>query len=186
VRASNAFLACATVLSIVACGSASTPPPAPPAPAGRAAKTGSSPELARLRGQADRLLGGGPAAFRAQLRALHGHPVVVNKWASWCPPCRAEFPFLRDQARRRAGRVAFLGVNSQDADADAAEFLRRNPVGYPSYRDPDMEVARVFKGTAAFPTTAFYDARGRLAYFKQGGYATEAKLAEDIERYALR
>jgi hypothetical protein len=44
-------------------------------------------------------------------------------------------------------------------------------------------VAAVFKGVGAFPTTAFYDARGRLAYVKQGGYASERKLAEDIERY---
>lgn len=184
-RASTTLFAFALALGAAACGSAA-PPPAPPPPAPMASERGSPPELARLRSQADSLLGGGPDAFRAQLRRLRGNPVVVNKWASWCPPCRAEFPFFRDQASRRRGKVAFIGVNSQDADGDAREFLRQNPVGYPSFRDPDMEVARVFKAVGAFPTTAFYDASGRLVYFKQGGYATEAKLAEDIERYALR
>ena len=47
-----------------------------------------------------------------------------------------------------------------------------------------LEVAAVFNGVQAFPTTAFYDSKGELAFVHQGNYATEAKLAEDIERYA--
>jgi cytochrome c biogenesis protein CcmG/thiol:disulfide interchange protein DsbE len=110
--------------------------------------------------------------------------VVVNKWASWCPPCRAEFPFFQRQATKRARKVAFLGVDSQDTDGDAREFLREFPVPYPSYKDPQLGVAGVFKGVQAFPTTAFYDSKGELAFVHQGGYPTEAKLAEDIDRYA--
>lgn len=163
----------------------SGPPPAPPR-APETAVAGASPELRRVRRQADRLLDGGAPAFRERLRELEGHPVVVNKWASWCPPCRAEVPFLRRQAERRASKVAFLGVDSQDAEAEAEAFLRQMRPGYPSYRDPDLEVAQEMRGVAAFPTTTFYDRRGELAYVKQGGYATERKLAEDIERYALR
>ncbi len=56
---------------------------------------GSPPTLAALHGQADRLLGGGLSAFRARLAALHGYPVVVNKWASWCGPCQSEFPVFQ-------------------------------------------------------------------------------------------
>ena len=80
--------------------------------------------------------------------------------------------------------MAFLGVDSNDNDADARRFLRQFPLSYPSYRDPDSEVAAVFKGVQAFPVTAFYDSKGRMAYLHQGGYATEEKLAQDIERYA--
>lgn len=144
---------------------------------------GLPPELAKLHAQAGELLDGGPDAFRARLEELEGHPVVVNKWASWCAPCRAEFPFFRSQAEKRSGEVAFLGVDSQDNAGDAAAFLDEFPVPYPSYLDPDLEVADVMGGVAAFPTTAFYDANGELAYLKQGGYATEEQLAADIDRY---
>ncbi|MGI8673797.1 MAG: TlpA family protein disulfide reductase [Thermoleophilaceae bacterium] len=183
-RAAVAILAGLALLVLAACGErpADRPPGPLPAPP-RVSTEDLPPALAELRGEGNRLITGGPERFREQLAELRGHPVVVNKWASWCGPCRAEFPFFRSQAAKRARQVAFIGVNSQD-DPDAAEaFLRRLPPGYPSYIDRDLEVAAVFKGVAAFPTTAFYDARGRLAYVKQGGYASERKLAEDIERY---
>ena len=173
------------VLALAGCGSDPGPPDAAPRPAEkRAALTGSPPALRALHAQSNLLLGGGPAAFRARLRELRGHPVVVNKWASWCGPCRSEFPFFQRLSARLGRRVAFLGVDSNDSDADARSFLRRYPVSYPSYGDPDQKVARVFNATVAFPATAFYDARGRLAYVHQGAYATEAKLREDITRYA--
>ena len=134
--------------------------------------------------QRNELLGGGGEAFRDRLEELRGYPVVVNKWASWCGPCRAEFPFFQRQAVQRARQVAFIGVNSTDNDASAEEFLEEFPVTYPSYKDPDQEVAGVFDGVAAFPSTAFYDSKGKLRYLKQGGYPKESKLAADIERYA--
>jgi cytochrome c biogenesis protein CcmG/thiol:disulfide interchange protein DsbE len=142
-----------------------------------------APELAEVRSQANELLGGGADAFEERLAELEGHPVVVNKWASWCAPCRAEFPFFRSQAEKREGKVAFLGVNSMDSAEEAGAFLDELPIPYPSYTDPNQEVARVFRGHFAFPTTAFYDEKGELAYVKQGGYASEEQLAEDIERY---
>jgi cytochrome c biogenesis protein CcmG, thiol:disulfide interchange protein DsbE len=173
------------VVALAGCGSGGGPPSAaPPAADTSRALAGSPPVLASLHAQRNRLLGGGAEGFRTRLRALRGHPVVVNKWASWCGPCRAEFPFFQRLSTELGARVAFLGVNSQDNDGDAAGFLRRYPVSYPSYRDPDQEVARVFGATVGFPSTAFYDARGKLAYVHQGGYASEAKLREDIGRYA--
>jgi thiol-disulfide isomerase/thioredoxin len=109
---------------------------------------------------------------------------VVNKWASWCPPCRAELPFFQRLSAELGREVAFLGVDSDDNPGDARDFMRRFPVSYPSYEDPDQRVAAVFKGHLAFPTTAFYDASGRLTFVHQGGYATEARLRQDVERYA--
>jgi cytochrome c biogenesis protein CcmG, thiol:disulfide interchange protein DsbE len=133
---------------------------------------------------APRLLDGGVQAFKAELVDLRGRPVVVNKWASWCSPCRAEFPHLRRQADKRRGEVAFLGVNSNDNDAAARGFLQENPVPFRSFKDPDSNIAREMKAPIAFPATAFYDGKGRLEYTRQGVYSTEAQLAEDIERYA--
>jgi thiol-disulfide isomerase/thioredoxin len=142
------------------------------------------PRLAALADQANQLLDGGVDAYREQLRKLRGYPVVVNKWASWCPPCRAEFPFFQSQALKRGARIAFLGVDSQDNDSDARAFLKEFPVPYPSFTDPDLKIAAELEGAVAFPTTAFYDSTGKIAYVHQGGYASEQQLVEDIERYA--
>lgn len=147
------------------------------------ALAGAPEPLAALHEQGNEILGGGAAAFRDRLRELRGYPVVVNKWASWCGPCRAEFPFFQRQALERGKEVAFVGVNSADNRGDAERFLEEYPVPYPHYEDPDSEIAAVFRGVQAFPSTAFYDKDGELVYLKQGGYATEGKLAEDIERY---
>ena len=157
---------------------------APTATQSAEALDGAPPALASLHSQANRLLDGGPQAFRRRLAELRGHPVVVNKWASWCGPCRGEFPFFQRQAVRLGREVAFIGVNAQDNDEDAERFLEEFPVSYPHYRDPEQEVAKVFAGNIGFPTTAFYDRQGKLVIAKQGGYTTEAKLVEDIERYA--
>jgi cytochrome c biogenesis protein CcmG, thiol:disulfide interchange protein DsbE len=116
--------------------------------------------------------------------AKQGKPVVVNKWASWCGPCRHEFPFFGNQARKRKGEVAFVGVNSQDNRADAQEFLAEHPVPYKHFEDPNQEIAASFDGVQGFPVTAFYRANGEREYVHIGGYASEADLAEDIERYA--
>jgi len=179
--------ACAAAISLAACGGAGHPRSAAPSPAAAArALAGSPPALAALHRESGALLGGGAKAFRAGLVALRGHPVVVNKWASWCAPCRSEFPFLQRLSVSLGRRVAFLGVDSNDDAGDASRFLRSYPVSYPSYADPHQEVAQVFGATLAFPTTAFYDSRGRLAFVHQGAYATEAKLAEDIGRYTGR
>jgi thiol-disulfide isomerase/thioredoxin len=124
-----------------------------------------------------------PAGFRRRLAELRGYPVVVNKWASWCGPCRAEFPLFQKQALARGKRVAFVGVDGNDNDGDAKAFLRQFPVSYPSYRDPNLKISAAFKAVG-FPATAFYDSKGGLAFVHQGGYATERTLAEDVARYA--
>ena len=171
---------CACV-ALVACDSDDQPESAP---VDSARLAGAPAPLAALHAEANRLLEGGSEAFERRLNALRGHPIVVNKWASWCGPCRHEFPFLQKQAAKRGKRVAFIGVNSNDNDREAREFLRDFPVPFPSYKDPRLEVAAVFNAVQAFPTTAFYDSKGKLAYVHQGGYPSEAKLAADIERYA--
>lgn len=145
---------------------------------------GAPPALASLHRESNQLLGGGEDAFRKRLASLRGHPVVVNKWASWCGPCRAEFPFFQKVATERGSEIAFIGVNSTDNDRQAEEFLDEFPVPFPSYKDPNLRIAQVFNGAGAFPSTAFYDAKGELRFLHQGAYATEEKLIEDIERYA--
>ena len=148
------------------------------------AKTGGDP-LARLKAEQNQLLDGGPEAFEARLAELRGHPVVVNQWASWCGPCRYEFPFFQRLAKKYDGRVAFLGVDSRDSRDAAAAFLKKYPVPFPHFYDKDTRIARLFRGGRAWPTTAFYDASGRLAYTHMGAYPDEARLEADIRKYAL-
>src|SRR3954465_6543235 len=176
-RRMGVLVVCA--LALGACGSSD------PKSAGKPdteALEGSPPALAALHDQGNQLLGGGADAFKQRLRKLRGYPVVVNKWASWCAPCRGEFPYFQRQAQKLGRRTAFLGVNSDDNDGDARSFLRQFPVSYPSYKDGNLAIAAVFNGVQAFPTTAFYDKRGDLAFVHQGGYQSEQKLAADVRR----
>src|SRR3954467_6244389 len=121
-----------------------------------ASLAGAPAPLASLYDQGCQILGGGPAAFKARLASLRGHPVVVNQWASWCGPCRAEFPHFQRLSRSLGKRVAFLGVDSMDNNGDAAAFLERYPVAYPSYIDGDGKVAQVMGGVGPLPKTVFY------------------------------
>ena len=146
---------------------------------------GAPAPLAAVHAQANELLGGERTAVRERLADLKGQPVVMNKWASWCGPCRAEFPHFQSLSVELGKRVAFLGLNSGDNRGDAAEFLSEFPVSFPSYTDPNEKVALDLGASAAYPVTIFYDASGEQTFVKQGQYATEAALRADVERYAL-
>ncbi len=149
------------------------------------ALAGSPPALAALHRQGDDLLPGGKDAYEARLRELRGYPTVVNVWASWCGPCRFEFQNFQRAAAGLGKRVAFLGVDSEDSEDAASTFLEEAPVPYPSYTDPDKEIAESIGASHGYPDTAFYDRRGNLVYLKQGPYVEESELRADIARYAL-
>ena len=144
---------------------------------------GAPAPLAALHKQSDELLEGGPDAFRARLRELRGHPVVINKWASWCGPCRAELPILQDIATERGKEIAFVGVNARDKRPAAERFVARYPVPYPSYEDPGEAIARAMKAPSNFPVTLFVDAQGKTVFTHQGGYRTAADLNADIDEH---
>ena len=183
-RSLLAILACAG-LFLGSCSSSDDAPPTPPAaPNYGKLLDGAPPPLAALHRQAGEFLEGSAESFRARLGKLRGYPVVVNMWASWCGPCRAEFPLFQRQAGKRGKEIAFIGVNSSDNKGDAGDFLRDHPVPFPHFDDPYGDVAGEFRGPQVFPTTAFYNARGKLAYVHLGEYLSEGSLAEDIDRYA--
>jgi thiol-disulfide isomerase/thioredoxin len=147
------------------------------------ALAGSPPPLAALHKQANDLLPGGQEAFEGRIARLRGYPVVVNVWASWCIPCRQEFPVLQKLSARYGKTVAFLGLNSEDSDDAAATFLREDPLSYPSYTDPHKSIAESI-GVVGFPDTAFYDRSGKLVHLKQGPYREDSELEADVRRYA--
>jgi cytochrome c biogenesis protein CcmG/thiol:disulfide interchange protein DsbE len=177
-------LAIVSLIALGACGTEATDTTSK-APDYKRALAGAPKPLAALYAQPNQLLEGGTGAFGNRIDALKGYPVVVNQWASWCGPCRAEFPWFQKASAKYGKQVAFLGVNSQDSDAAAKTFLGEEPVPYPSYVDPDKDIGGVLKATLGLPDTAFFDRSGELVFTKQGPYTDQAALVADIQKYAL-
>jgi len=147
------------------------------------------PPLQELRGDANALLGVGPDEFERRLESLRGFPIVVNAWASWCGPCRHEFPFFQSQAVEHGDEIAFLGVDVADSTAAAETFLSELPLPYPSYEDPgsgvaDAPIAKLLDVGPGIPNTIFLDRSGDVAYHWRGSYAEEEELASHIDEYA--
>ena len=165
---------------------AATPSSAPPSASQvRSALRGSPAALAALHAQGGRLLDGGGSAFKARLARLRGHPVVVNEWASWCPPCQNEFPFFADASVRYGTRVGFVGLDVNDGAGSARAFVAKHPVSYPSYSDDGGKASDWLGRSIGLPTTVFLDARGKVISTHVGQYRDVAALAADIDRHAL-
>jgi cytochrome c biogenesis protein CcmG, thiol:disulfide interchange protein DsbE len=148
------------------------------------AKLQSAPApLASLYGQPSAILDGGKDAFEKRISGLAGHPAVVNKWASWCRPCRAEFPVLQQVATQRGTQVAFLGINGADKRPAAERFLAEHPLPYPSYEDPHEDIAQERHAAKYFPVTVFIDERGKTIFTHAGEYTSAAELNADIDKY---
>ena len=161
------------------------------APAPRSTSTGgytqklasSPPALTKVHRQAGQLLGSEPA-LAARLRSLRGYPVVLNVWASWCGPCRSEFPLFANASVTYGRRVAFLGADTEDQATNARAFLAKHPVAYPSYQ-ASTEALSSLAAFEGVPTTMFFDRSGKLVYLHAGQYDAQGTLDRDIESYAL-
>ncbi len=118
---------------------------------------------------------------RIRLADLRGRPVVVNFWASWCNPCRREFPLLAEAlAEHEDDNLAIVGVTFRDIESDSRDFVDEMDATWPQGVDDDGAVARAF-GVRTIPMTFFVDAdgtiRGRLF-----GFSSEDALDEPLER----
>jgi len=124
----------------------------------------------------------GVPALQDRLAGLRGYPVVVNQWASWCPPCRAEIPLFQKAAKQFQEKVAFIGIDMQDSRGAAEDFLSELPMPYPSIWDPDAAAISSLGGGQVSPTTALVDKRGNVAFTRQGQYPDLPTLKADIKR----
>ncbi len=102
------------------------------------------------------------------LAALRGTVVVLNVWASWCAPCRAEAPDLQEVSAELepTGAVQFVGLNTRDSTEAAQAFVDRFGLTYPSVVDADGSLQLLFSDSlppAAIPSTLVIDAQGRVA-----------------------
>jgi cytochrome c biogenesis protein CcmG/thiol:disulfide interchange protein DsbE len=117
----------------------------------------------------------------ASLADWRGQVVLLNVWASWCPPCIDELPLLQRTQRRIEGRGAtVLGVNYKDIPEDALRLVRRFQLTFPSLRDRDGEYAEDFAVTG-IPETFVIDRRGRIAAVRRGP-VNEEWLARTLPR----
>lgn len=106
------------------------------------------------------------------LKDLKGQVVLVNFWATWCPPCRAELPGLESVYRDlHADGFTVVGVSMDQASrAQVASFLQDHAITYPiAMATPDVVAA--FGGVNSFPTSFLLDAQGRVRYTVQGIFA---------------
>ncbi|MFC4427466.1 TlpA family protein disulfide reductase [Deinococcus navajonensis] len=124
------------------------------------------------------------AALR--LSALHGRPVVVNFWASWCGPCREEAPLLRELSTKQAGGqgLAVVGVLFQEPREEAARnFIQDYALAYPHLRDPNSRTA-IDYGVAGIPETFFIDAQGVVQHVDRGGL-DRARLNAGLDKIGV-
>ena len=113
------------------------------------------------------------------LADYEGTPLVVNFFASWCPPCVREMPEFQEVFERLDGRVAFLGLSQDQSPQDALALVESTGVTYDVGWDPDLEVYGA-TGSIAMPTTAFVSPSGELLDTFAGALDTES-LSELIE-----
>lgn len=103
------------------------------------------------------------------LAAFKGKVVVLNFWASWCPPCRAEAPALQTVSTDTASMgVQFVGVDIRESGkSDGVNFVESHGIDYPSFADPSARIALQFHGTGVVPetppTTLVIDRTGHIA-----------------------
>jgi cytochrome c biogenesis protein CcmG/thiol:disulfide interchange protein DsbE len=111
--------------------------------------------------------------------------VVLNFFASWCPPCKQEAPGLEKIWREyRSKGVVLLGVDSEDFSGDAKGFMRRYGITYPVVREPGRDLYGPY-GVTGLPETRVIDRRGKYAGKQFYGATTAADLRSSIDQ-ALR
>ena len=115
------------------------------------------------------------------LSAMSGKPMVVNLWATWCPPCRREMPVLAE-AQARRGDVTFTFVNQGEPELVIRDYLRGGALRLRNVLlDPFSSVSQE-AGSRGLPTTLFFDADGRLVDTHMGELSA-ASLTQKLQRF---
>jgi peroxiredoxin len=108
-----------------------------------------------------------PGGEELSLSDFRGKPVLLNFWATWCPPCRAEIPALEQASRQLEGRAVILGVDVQESPGTVQAFMEEAGITYAVVIDPDAVVAHTYR-IRAYPTTYFIDPRGVIVELYNG------------------
>jgi thiol-disulfide isomerase/thioredoxin len=138
-------------------------------------------ELNEGRGNAGKLSEGKSHEFA--LSELRGKAVVVDFWATWCGPCRAEAPIINALAEKHASdNVVFIGLNTDDEEGNAVAFARKHGLTYPIAYDADRSAARAYN-VKGLPTLVVISRSGKVVGTRTG--VTSAKELDEMIREAL-
>jgi cytochrome c biogenesis protein CcmG/thiol:disulfide interchange protein DsbE len=116
--------------------------------------------------------------FEAHLAGLD-KPAVVNVWASWCVPCRSEAPLLDEAHSQHGDEIEFIGVDVQDSQAGAKQFLAEFGLGFDHFFDRDRAIPNFYGGLGT-PITMFFAPHGELVTI-HNGVIDERTLALNID-----
>ncbi len=115
-----------------------------------------------------------------------GKPLIVNFWATWCPPCIAEMPSMdRAFALLKEDGIGMLAINVGETKEKVEEFLASHPAAFPVLLDPKMEVHASWR-IRGMPTTYVLDGEGRMIYIAEGGRKWDSPRVLDKVRGLLR
>jgi cytochrome c biogenesis protein CcmG/thiol:disulfide interchange protein DsbE len=120
----------------------------------------------------------GQTGQQVSLSQYNGKPVIVNFFASWCPPCQQETPLLASWYKQQHGHVVLLGLDENDTTADALKFAHAKGVSYPIGFDPQVKVALAYN-VDGLPQTFFLNAQHRIVDHVLGA-VTKAELAKGL------
>jgi peroxiredoxin len=95
------------------------------------------------------------------LAQLRGHPVVLNFWASWCPPCKSEAPALERAWQSYRGRIDFIGIDDKDLASEARTFVSAHGLTFPILKDGPGDVTDSY-GISQLPETYVLDSSGKI------------------------
>ncbi len=110
----------------------------------------------------------GPDGQIYRLADVQGQPVIINFWATWCPPCRAEMPAMqRAWEQLQDDGVMLIAINVGESEDEITPFLEQVPVDFPLPMDTDMSVSQQWP-MKGLPTTFVVDPAGRIVYRAQG------------------
>ena len=186
-RLPRSAAALAGVLLLTACSGSGASPASPASPQLETLATGEDGLIPVAERQVAPVLAGTTLDGEPlDVSDLRGSVVVLNFWASWCAPCRAEASTLNEVAARTADDgVRFVGVNVKDERSPAQAFERRQSVAYPSLHDQPgrllLQFRRVVPQTP--PTTLVLDREGRIAAFF-AGEVRRSELLEPVQQIA--
>ena len=126
-------------------------------------------------------LGGGRPV---RLAGLRGEPMMINIWGQWCPPCRAEAPFLTEVASTPPPGLRLLGVDYIDPRPDwAIEFAQLSAWTYPQVQDPDKTLEPPLQLAAGIPQTLFVRADGTIAYQHRAPFRSSAEIRSLLQQH---